>query len=423
MKKAVSRGARLAHISGARLAQITLCLGIVVFGACKKYAELAPLHKPAYLRVFNDLNYVLGPANSSLPSTELTFLFDPVFDKTGLPTGASIVGDYITVRDTFATSYPANAGNIAVTKQPEWPGSVTVLTAPTINGLDLSAWAQVPSGRHRIMLMGRPQSDTPFVHLPASGRTTIIADTTVDLSAGEVYTLEAVLFDGAANITGAYIRHENFTKTAFSTRNNYLSFYDLTAGNLNPNNGLTYYFSVGGTTRSATGTPFYTPLNLYYTVFTPVCANTSATGVIRYSCAFITPTANQVYFRTLNKTFQGEAPYDSIPLPPLAQFLNPDSTFAALTSRPWVSVGVREAAGTASSINFGVDPVAWGNGDPEYGVGVEIPAFVYAQGLTIATSNSREISIYPSVNIIEIINNHPYVMQMHRTFDAPIITN
>jgi hypothetical protein len=400
-----------------------LCLGIVVFSSCKKYAELAPLHQPAYLRVFNDLNYVLGPANSSLPSTEITFLFDPVLDKAGLPVNASLVGDYITVRDTFSSSYPSNAGNIAVTRQSEWPGSVTVLTAPTINGLDLSSWAQVPSGRHRIMLMGRPQTDTPFVNLPASGRTTIIADTTVDLSAGEVYTLEAALYDGAANLTGAYIRHENFTRTTFTTRNNYLGFYDLTARNLNPNNGYTYYYNAGGFLAPVTGSPFYTPLNLYYTVFTPVCANTSATGAITYSCAFITPTAYQVYFRTLNSSFEVEAPYDSIPLPPLSQFLNPDGTFAALTGRPWVSVGVHEAQGTSCSINFGVDPVAWGNGAPEYGVGVEIPAFVYSQGLTLATSNSQEITIYPTVNIIEIINNHPYVIQLHRTFDAPIITN
>lgn len=400
-----------------------LCLGIVVFSSCKKYEELAPLHQPAYLRVFNDLNYVLGPANSSLPSTEITFLFDPVLDKTGIPVGASIVGDYITLRQLFAASYPANAGNIGVTKQPEWPGSVTTLTAPTINGLDLSSWAQVPSGKHRIMLMGRPQVDTPFLNLPASGRTTVIADTTVDLVAGEVYTLEAVLYDVAANITGAYMRHENFTRTTFTTRNNYLSFYDLTARNLNPNNVITYYYDVHGNLASVSATPFFAPMNLYYTVFTPVCANTSASGAISYSCAFITPTANQVYFRTLNRSFEADAPYDSIPLPPLSQFLNPDGTFTALTNRPWVSVGVHEAAGASGSINFGVDSLAWASHAPEYFVNVENPGYIFPNGLTLATSDGREISIYPSVNIIEIINNNPYLIQLHRTFDAPIITN
>ncbi|HEV2483557.1 MAG TPA: hypothetical protein VGS79_28020 [Puia sp.] len=397
-----------------------LCLGIAVLASCKKYPELPSLHQPAYLRVFNDLNYVLGPANSTLPSNEITFLFDPVFDKSGLPTGASIVGDYITVRDTFSTSYPAGAGNIAVTDQAEWPGSATVLTAPTINGFDLSSWAQVPSGKHRIMLMGRPQTDTPFVNLPASGRGTIIADTTVDLTAGEVYTLEAALFDEAANITGAYLRQENFPHTAFTTQNNYLSFYDLSAKNLNPNNGLIY---IDPNNITHIGTPFFTPLDLYYTVYTPICANSSATGVISYSCAFQTPTAYQVYFRTLNSTFETDAPYDSIPVPPLAQFLNPDSTFADPSSRPWVSIAVHEAQGSPCSINFGVDTAAWGRGAVEYSVGVQSPAFEYGQGLTIATSNSQKIAIYPSINIIEIINSRPYVIQIHRTFDPPIISN
>jgi hypothetical protein len=400
------------------------CLGIIVCSSCKKYPELASLKQPAYLRVFNDLNYVLGPANSSLPSNEITFLFDPVFDKAGLPASASIIGDYITLRDSFSASYPANAGNIAVINQVEWPGSVTTLTAPTINGFDLSAWAQVPSGRHRIMLMGRPQTDTLFVNLPASGRSTIIADTTVDLTAGDVYTLEAVLRDGATNATGAYLRDESFTRTAFTTSNNYLSFYDFTANNLNPNDGLTYYYNAGaGNYLPITGTPYIAPLDLYYTVFTPVCANASATGAISYSCAFTTPTAYQVYLRTLNTTFETQAPYDSIPMPPLSQFLNPDSSFANLSSRPWVSIGVHEALGASSSINFGVDTLAWSQGAKEYNVAVEIPAFIYSQGLTIATSNGQSLAIYPSVNIVEIINNRPYVMQVHRTFDAPVITN
>lgn len=397
-------------------------LSVAVFSSCKKYAELTPVSKAAYLRVFNDLNYILGPANSSLPSTEITFLFDPVFDKAGLPVNASIVGDYISVRSLFSASFPANAGNIGVTRQPEWPGALTVLTAPTINGFDLSSWAQVPSGKHRIMLMGRPQTDTAFVNLPASGRTTVIADTTVDLGAGEVYTLEAVLYDGASNSTGAYMRHESFPTAAFTTRNNYLSFYNLTARNLNPNNVTPFPYDYQGFIIPISATPFYPPLDLYYTVFTPVCGNTSATGAIAYSCAF-NPTAKQVYFRTLSSSFEEKAPFDSIPLPPLSQFLNPDGTFTALKNRPWVSIGLHEAQGTSGSINFGVDTTAWINNDPEYHLGVEFPSFILPQGLTLATGNGSEISTYPTVNIVEIVNNTPFVMQMHRTFDAPIITN
>ncbi len=375
------------------------CLAAAVcLGSCTKYPELKPQPQASYLRVFNSLNYTRG--TGGLPPNEMTLLIDPVMDKNDLPADAAVVGDYITVRDLFSSSYPTNAGNIAVTKQSEWPGSLPVLTAPTINGLDLSAWAQVPSGKHRIMLMGRPEPDTPFAHLPASARASVIADTTVTFTPGEVYTLEGVVFDFATNRTGAYLRNESFTKVPFSILQNYLSFYCLTATNMSP---------------AAGNGAFDPPLYLYYSLWSPVCVNTGYTGIAKYSCIWPTPVVNHVYFRTVNNAFATTAPYDSLPMPPLSDFLNPDGTFVDSNYRPFPQFDVADARGGSSPLYFGVSPNLGG-----YSIS---PGFYFPQGLAIGTSNSQRIVVYPSVNVVELINGAAYLMQLHRTFDPPIITN
>lgn len=380
------------------------CLvAVACLGACTKYPELKPQPQASYLRVFNSLNYPQG--TGGLPPNEMTLLIDPVVDKNGLPSDAAVVGDYITVRDLFSSSYPANAGNIAITKQSEWPGSAPVLTAPTINGLDLSAWAQVPSGKHRIMLMGRPQADTPYTRLPASARANVIADTTVTFTPGEVYTMEAVVFDFSTSRTGAYLRQENFTKIPFSRLENYLSFYCLTAENLSPALGT------GG---------FVPPLFLYYTLWSPICSNSAYnTGLNKYSCMWPAPVVNHVYFRSVDNSFGTAAPYDSLPMPPLSDFLYPDNSFVDSNYRPFPQFDVVDGRQGYSSLFLGVSP---GLGGYIYGA-PDIPNFTFPQGLAIAASNSQRVVVYPSVNIIEFINGTAYFMQLHRTFDPPIITN
>lgn len=370
----------------------------VCLGSCSKYPELKPQSQASYLRVFNSLNYTQG--TGGLPPNEMTLLIDPVMDKNGLPVDAAVVGDYITERDPFSSSYPAHAGNIAVTKQSEWPGSLPVLTAPTINGLDLSAWAQVPSGKHRIMLMGRQSADTPFNHLPASARTSVIADTTVTFTPGEVYTMEAVVFDFATVRTGAYLRNENFTKIPFSTRENYLSFYCLTAANMSPNGG---------------NGAFDPPLYLSYSLWSPLCTNSSYTGITKYSCVWPAPVVNHVYLRTISNSFGSAAPYDSLPMPPLSDFLNPDNSFVDSNYRPFPEFDIADGRTGTSPLYIGVSPDLGGY---PFGGG-----FTFPQGLAIAASNSQQIMVYPSVNIIELVNGTAYLMQLHRTFDPPIISN
>jgi hypothetical protein len=61
--------------------------------------------------------------------------------------------------------------------------------------LDLSAWAQVASGKHRVLFIARPQNYIDFSSLSDTIKRKIIIDTTIDLHQGEVYTMEAVLQD------------------------------------------------------------------------------------------------------------------------------------------------------------------------------------------------------------------------------------
>ncbi len=133
-------------------------------------------------------------------------LIDPEMDGQGLPNNAGIVGDFLATRQLFSLSYPINAANSDISGSVlsgrggasaslypsnfEYPGNAHVLTAPAINGFDLSAWAQIPSGKHRIMFIVRPQNNTPFKNLSALIRGNILIDTTVELAHGEVYTMQ-----------------------------------------------------------------------------------------------------------------------------------------------------------------------------------------------------------------------------------------
>jgi hypothetical protein len=258
------------------------------------------------------------------------------------------------------------------------------------------------------MLMGRPEADTPYTRLPASSRGNIIADTTVTFTAGEVYTMEAVVFDFATNHTGAYLRDENFTKTSFSTLENYLSFYCLTANNMSPAMG------VGA---------FSPPLSLYYTLWYPLCANSGYnTGIAKYSCVWPTPAVSHIYFRGISNSFATIAPYDSLPMPPLSDFLNPDSSFVDSNYRPFPQIDIVDGRNGYSTMVIGVSPDRGGYIYANQ-YNSNYPIFTFPQGLAIATSNSQQIQVYPSVNVMELINGTAYLMQLHRTFDPPIIRN
>src|ERR1700761_4508568 len=200
---------------------VMLSFAAVFLASCYKYKSAPQVASPAYIRVFNSLPYTVDALHAGQAAPVLCFLMDPTNDSSGVASGGSVVGDWLQTRELFSLSYAADAGtalnaqatisqvNAGLPTQNvtnanyEYPGKMHVLTAPAMNGIDMSAWAQVPSGKHRILFVTRPEDDRPFATLPSSLRSDVIIDTTVDLQEGEVYTMNALLTDIDKNIYGA----------------------------------------------------------------------------------------------------------------------------------------------------------------------------------------------------------------------------
>ena len=204
---------------------ILLLTGMV---SCKK-VEYRKIDKPAYVRVFNNLTYTIGVSNKDEPQPFLCMLIDPELDSDGKPTGAAIIGDFLDKRSAYASPNPAHAGLSTSRFNPEYPGKELVLTAPVLNGFDLTNWAQIPSGKHRIMFMSRPINDIPFFQLEKDLRNNIMIDTVLNLTEREVYTLHVLQQNFATKKNMLYVREETFHKQPLSESFSYVNFYNLSA--------------------------------------------------------------------------------------------------------------------------------------------------------------------------------------------------
>jgi hypothetical protein len=95
---------KIVYKSCSRLKQATLlmAIGIVLFASGCLKVEYSKIEDPAYLRVFNNLNYVqtLGSKDDKVPF--LCMLINPVVDESGMPLSAGIVGDFLDQRDPYA---------------------------------------------------------------------------------------------------------------------------------------------------------------------------------------------------------------------------------------------------------------------------------------------------------------------------------
>lgn len=286
--------------------------------ACSKYSE-GPSSiggNPAYLRVFNVIPYTQTPLNSSGTVPFFTFLFDPKFDKSGASDTGAIVCDWLGTRQVYTTSYPLTEGDglgasldtfVTHNINYEYPGSAHVLAAPTINGYDLSAWAQVPSGKHRVQFIARPENNTPFDSLSSTIRSAVIIDTTIDLQPGEVYTLEAVSTDEDNNRYGAYLRQEQFTHQNFSDTNLYAAFYNLSGKkSIIQQNNFPDSFTVSGTFRILD--------DVYY----------NSTGTTNY---FTVPGWSYTYLTTLTQHFAASASFIPMPLLPESYYFDNQGVF------------------------------------------------------------------------------------------------
>lgn len=203
-------------------------LAMVIATGCRK-VDYTKIDQPAYLRVFNNLNYVqtLGTKDDKVPF--FCMLINPTTDANGNLTGAEIVGDFLDKRDAYAPPYPSHIGNSTSVNNPEYPGKENVLVGPILNGFDLSSWAQVPSGKLRVVFAYRPKNTIPFFQLETHLKKDILVDTTINLTSKEVYTLHLLQKDFEKKTSGVLLRHENFYKLPLSDSLVYVNFYNMSA--------------------------------------------------------------------------------------------------------------------------------------------------------------------------------------------------
>lgn len=385
-------------------AAFLLCLG-----ACSK-VEYTEIERPAYLRVFNDLNFKISLANKDEQIPFLTMLIDPVLDKDGVVTGAAITGDFLDQRDTYAPPYPSHVGESVTKKNPEYPGKESVLVGPVLNGYDLSSWAQVPSGQHRIMFCIRPTNDIPFFQLETKLRKVVMIDTVLTLNEREVYTMHVFQKNFVTRENTVLLREENFHKLPMSDSMIYVNFYNYSAeGFWQADKSLKDGLGIGESGMLRFG--MRDDMNVYLALTKPL----SYTSLPGYKFK---------YFTNVKREYSGYvAPYNSFPL------------FADTTSNK-ISTDFMTLF---SLLMPGLNPeqVPYGNYEPDanatyaflgcYGNGLfantnlDLRGMLRMPGLNInihsGTYNPRSFS---TVNTIEIVNGRAYLTTVQRRYDAPI---
>ena len=392
-------------------------LGCLMISACSKYTLRGDLKGAAYLRVFNDIPFTLDLTTKTDVVPFFTMLIDPIFDKNGVPTGGQVVGDYLGSRLRFDPSTAINEGNplgtpldtsIRYNINYEYPGNAHVLAAPSMNGLDLSAWAQVSSGKHRVLFIVRPQNDIDFAQLSDTIRHSVIIDTTIDLQEGEVYTMETVLQDVDAVKYGLYLRQETFTHQNFDLSKNYVTFFNLSGKNS----------SLSSNSISPTSQYFYDTMNVSYTYYDPTLPG-GAAAIQGFQ---------NVFLMTMEGRMTASAPYLPLPVLPLSSFY--DNQGVLKTYNEFGYTG--ETNGTMPYFLFNF-----------IGSGNNVPALYTGQGYTLlcqwdpitintlpvyalqalGTGNANlnmlvqvdgKTAVFPAIYIMELVFNQIYIMQIQQ---------
>jgi hypothetical protein len=408
-----------------------LPLLLLLLSGCYKYKELDQMEEPAYLRVFNSVAVNPDLLEGNNISTFFTFLMDPETDEKGIPTDAAIKTDFFTTRELYSSSYPVNSGNSSeghyvvdqfgrkqFSNTPvnfEYPGNAHVLTAPAINGFDMSAWAQVRSGQHRIVFVVRPRNTIPFPQLSTVIRSQIVIDTVVNYEKGEVYTMQIVCRNIDKAEYGLYLRKESFVHQAFEENKIYVGFVNLSGQR--PRMADLGYKNV-----------FPEKVAIRYSYFTYENA-----PVRRY-----VPLAGYYnnYYSTLTKKMDTAISYMTLPQLPREAFFDRD------TLRPYYRVDDRTTIGRVPN-TIPYAEFSFSDGDQPSGVNgnytvhalanptvfntycygpyvrsQENQAYVNMMPLLnkIVSANSR-YHIYSTLNIMEIVYDRIYMMQIQRAFN------
>lgn len=381
-----------------------LCAALLLH-SCRK-TEYATLNNPAYLRVFNCIEYNQNLGNKDAPQPFFTFMIDPVLDDAGIPVSAAVTGDFLDHRAEWAMPYPDAASNVIWQK--EYPGTKRVLAAPIVNGYDLSSWAQVPSGKHHIIFRTRPLNNTPYFELGPLEKGVTLIDTTIDLSAGEVYTMQALVEEYASQRPFMYLRQETFPKQPFADSLVYVNFYNLSSKNffqLSPNEITNQYL---------VSTKLQDTMQVYYSLNKR--NGSTLTAIPGYRA---TPMGQIIH--SLEPTV---APYYSFPLFP------DSSSNKIFTGDMSQQFGFLGAGYSPESLSYpdnlpvgGYSGLILGDYGNQGRTGA-LPFLIRADlrtGLVISihsgTNNPRS---FATVNTIEYINRKFYVTTIQRKFAPPV---
>jgi hypothetical protein len=389
---------------------------IAVLSGCRK-SEYNKVDNPAYLRVFNAIDYAIDISTKGKPVPFLTMVVDPQTDKTGLVTGGSIIGDFLDVRSRYAP--PASNAAGTSYKNTEYPGKLKVPVAPIINGFDLSGWAQVPSGRHRFVFYTRPLTDVPFFSLSEKERKeqTVIADTVLELTAGEVYTmnvLEKDVFSSQLS-TQVYLRRELFTRLQFADSLLYLNIYNLSAegyAEAHPERSEWIGYD------KATGQAIANTVNVSYSIFTddvpyPYTMVNNEPPRMGYNPV---PGYTDIALQSLERSQEPVvAPYRTVPM-----FAGKD-TSGGIISRQWMTLNLASTGGgstgsTAISLTNESDEgrrQVWNGGI------FHAPGFLFPNLIRQAASGPYLQRSFATVSTLEFINKQIYLTSIQRTYEPP----
>ncbi len=402
-----------------RYCTLSLQLGILIslcslFSACTEI-EYTEIDNPAYLRVFNSLNYEVKLENRLERPPFLTMLIDPVFDEEGIPVSAAIVSDFLDQRDKYAAPFPTHSAGSTSKKNPEYPGKENVLVGPILNGFDLSSWAQVPSGKHRIVFMFRPINEIPFFSLEKRLKKDVAIDENIDLQAKEIYTLNVLQKDYMTKENGIILRQENFHKLPLSDSLVYFNMYNYSA--------YGFQSSLEGKDGSnTTGSLHYGILdnmNVYLSLY-PTVSNDiygggydSKTAIKNYDGLFISSLVR-------NTESNGVAAYSSFPLyrgpssngikTDMIQFISLIAPGLSYAQNPY---GRRDAqkGGEFALLTFhkdGVDALR------------QIASAYFPNMIISLHSGEYNPRSFSTVNTIEIVNGKAYLTTIQRKYAPPV---
>lgn len=383
---------------------LLLLLWIAAGAACRK-TEYTAITEPAYLRIFNNLDYNITVDNKEAPQPFLTFLMDPELDAAGIPVSAKTTGDFLDKRAAWARPYP-DAVNTTLF-QTEYPGSAKVLAGPVLNGYDLSSWAQIPAGKHRILFVSRPISQVPFFQLPKDLRTQIIIDTTIDFGNRDVYTMHVLEKDADTKTPGIYVRKETFVNQPFSDSLVYVNFYNLSSSgffergkirsnsevfNLKIRDTMDVYYSLGKVNTQNR----FVPVAGHKGVLMDKVVRSHEPSVHPYHSFPLFPdtTANKIYDGKMAQTFT---------------FLWPAYTYE---NNPFIQY-MGESNGRFSELRVGP---AGMSGDVAFPM---VADFLTGMVVTIRSGKYLNRS-FATVNTVEYINGKFYLMTIQRKYEPPV---